>query len=257
VDITGEAKIIGEVSFTAALTTLHEKAIYLHEAAQFHVDRFDYKERKAYVKRVESDYYTDAIDYTQIKPLREFDSDSVRGGVTKVHGDVRLNRQIVGFKKIKFYTNENVGAGKLTMPEQEMHTTAFWLHFPASFLSAFPQFSPTETQNGLNGLGNALRTVAALLLMCDPKDLGVALTENTADLICWEPNLYLYDTYSGGSGLSAPLFRITPRLLTQTLELIESCGCSTGCPACTGPEGEIGRNGRQAAREILLALAAN
>jgi len=45
VDITGEAKIIGEVSFTTALTTLHEKAIYLHEAKQFHVERFDYKER--------------------------------------------------------------------------------------------------------------------------------------------------------------------------------------------------------------------
>ncbi|HVW86736.1 MAG TPA: DEAD/DEAH box helicase, partial [Bryobacteraceae bacterium] len=58
VDITGESKIIGEVSFTAALTTLHEKAIYLHEAKQFHVERFDYKERKAYVKRVDSDYYT-------------------------------------------------------------------------------------------------------------------------------------------------------------------------------------------------------
>ena len=30
------------------------------------------------------------------------------------HGDVRVNRQIVGFKKVKFYTIENVGAGKLS-----------------------------------------------------------------------------------------------------------------------------------------------
>ncbi len=90
VDITGEAKIIGEVSFTAALTTLHEKAIYLHEAKQFHVERFDYKERKAYVKRVDCDYYTDAIDYTQVKPLREFESKAVADGVERVHGDVRV-----------------------------------------------------------------------------------------------------------------------------------------------------------------------
>ncbi len=196
VDITGETRIIGEVSYTAALTTLHEKAIYLHEAKQFHVERFDFKERKAYVKRVDSDYYTDAIDYTQVKPLREFESSEVSAGVQRVHGDVQVNRQIVGFKKIKFYTNENVGAGKLSMPEQQMHTTAFWLHFPATFLAGFTGYTPTERQNGLTGLGNAFRTVASLLLMCDPHDLGVPITEDiSGGMFAWEPNLYLYDSY--------------------------------------------------------------
>ena len=136
VDITGEPKVIAEVSFTAALTTLHEKAIYLHEARQYHVERFDYDERKAYVRRVDCDYYTDAIDYTQVKVLEEFESEALAGRRAALHGDVRVNRQIVGFKKIKFYTMENVGAGNLSMPEQEMHTTAFWLHFPAEFPGA-------------------------------------------------------------------------------------------------------------------------
>ena len=54
-------------------------------------------------------YYTDAIDYTQVKPLEEFDAEEI-GPARRVHGDVRVNRQIVGFKKIKFYTMENVGA---------------------------------------------------------------------------------------------------------------------------------------------------
>ncbi len=255
VDITGEPKIIGEVSFTAALTTLHEKAIYLHEAKQFHVERFDYKERKAYVKRVDCDYYTDAIDYTQVKPLREFGKDPVTDGVERVHGDVRVNRQIVGFKKIRFYTNENVGAGKLSMPEQEMHTTAFWLHFPESFLTKLEQYTPVERQNGLTGLGNAFRTIASLLLMCDPRDLGVALTEDiSGGLLAWEPNLYLYDAYPGGVGLSAPLFRLAGRLLLQTRDLIEGCGCEAGCPACVGPVGEIGERGKQVALDILCRL---
>src|SRR5207245_2086013 len=151
--------------------TLHEKAIYLHEAKQFHVERFDYKERKAYVKRVDCDYFTDAIDYTQVRVLREFEHDAVAPGADRAHGDVRVNRQIVGFKKIRFYTLENVGAGKLSMPEQEMHTTAFWLHFPAEFLARFPDLSPTDRQDGLTGLGAALRIVGSLLLMCDPHGL--------------------------------------------------------------------------------------
>jgi DEAD/DEAH box helicase domain-containing protein len=255
VDTTGEAKIIGEVSFTTALTTLHEKAIYLHEAKQFHVERFDYKERKAYVKAVDCDYYTDAIDYTQVKSLREFESAVVVEAANRVHGDVRVNRQIVGFKKIKFYTGENVGAGQLSMPEQEMHTTAFWLHFDAAFLAQFAEYTPTERQNGLTGLGNAFRTVASLLLMCDPRDLGMALTEDIAgSLAVWEPNLYLFDNYSGGVGLSAPLYRMTDRLLSQTAELIAGCGCDAGCPACVGPVGEIGDKGKEVAAAVLARL---
>jgi DEAD/DEAH box helicase domain-containing protein len=254
VDITGEAKVIAEVAFTAALTTLHEKAIYLHESLQFHVERFDYDERKAYVKRVDCDYYTDAIDYTQVKTLIEAEA-AACNGARRVHGDVRVNRQIVGFKKIKFYTNENVGAGKLNMPEQEMHTTAFWLHFPAEFLARLEGFTPVERASGIAGLGNALRTVAALLLMCDPHDLGVAMSEEIAGALAgFEPDLYLYDAYPGGIGQSGPLYRMTDRLLAQTAELIAGCGCEAGCPSCVGPIGEVGESGKEAAVRILGEL---
>jgi len=242
VDTTHESKVIADVAYTAALTTLHEKAIYIHQGALFHVDRFDYHERKAYVSSVDCDYYTDAIDYTQVKVLQEYESEGQR-----VHGDVRVNRQIVGFKKIKFYTNENVGSGRLSMPEQEMHTTAFWFHFPPALLASLGDYSPEDKHSGIAGLGNALRTVASLLLMCDPRDLGVAMSE--------EPNLYLYDAYPGGVGLSAPLYRMAARLVEQTAELIASCGCENGCPSCVGPVGEIGELGKEVAAKILSLLA--
>ncbi len=254
VDITGEAKVIAEVSFPTALTTLHEKAIYLHEARQYHVERFDYDQRKAYVKKVDCDYYTDAIDYTQVKVLEEFERDPLNGA-RRAHGDVRVNTQIVGFKKIKFYTMENVGAGKLSMPEQEMHTTSFWLHFPAEFLARLSEFTAAERQSGISGLGNALRTVAALLLMCDPRDLGVALSEEIAGgLEIFEPNLYLYDSYPGGVGLSAPLYRLAPQLLRQTAGLLAACACEAGCPACVGPAGETGERGKLVASRLLAEL---
>jgi DEAD/DEAH box helicase domain-containing protein len=254
IDTTNGADVIAEVPFPASLIALHEKAIYLHEARMYHVDRFDYHERKAYVTRVDCDYYTDAIDYTQVKILEEFENES-QGPASRVHGDVRVNRQIVGFKKIKFYTNENVGAGKLQMPEQEMHTTAFWLRFPASFLARLPEYTPTEKQSGIAGLGNALRTVAALLLMCDPRDLGVAMSEEIAGgLETFEPNLYLYDMYPGGIGQSGPLFRLAARLLGQTAELLASCGCDAGCPSCVGPVGEVGERGKEVAEKLLAMM---
>jgi DEAD/DEAH box helicase domain-containing protein len=254
VDTTGEPQVIAEVDFPSALTTLHEKAIYLHEARQYQVEKFDYEGRKAYVRRVESDYYTDAIDYTQVKVLEEFDTAPL-AGARAAHGDVRVNRQIVGFKKIKFYTMENVGAGNLSMPEQEMHTTAFWLTFPEPFMALFPDLTPTERQNGLTGLGNVLRTAAAFLLMADPRDLGVAFGENIAGgLASYQPDLYLYDSYAGGIGQSAPLFKMTAALIAHAAELLRACPCESGCPSCVGPVGEIGDRGKEAARRILGEL---
>ena len=254
VDITGDHKVIAEVSFPTALTTLHEKAIYLHDARQYQVEKFDYDGRKAFVRRVDSDYFTDAIDYTQVKILEEFERADLNGAVL-LHGDVRVNTQVVGFKKVKFYTLENVGAGRLAMPEQEMHTTAFWLHFPAAFLSQFVDLSLNDRQSGVTALGNALRSVASLLLMCDPHDLGLAVTEKVApEDGVFEPNLYLYDRYPGGVGQSSPLFRLSSRLLPTALNLITQCPCDHGCPSCAGPIGEIGDKGKEAAIGILRVL---
>ncbi len=254
IDTSDENKVIAEVAFPTALVTLHEKAIYLHEAKQFQVEKFDYEQRKAYVRKVDCDYFTDAIDYTQVKVLEEFDQRPIQRA-TAVHGEVRVNTQIVGFKKVKFYTLENVGAGNLSLPEQEMHTTSWWMHFPAAFLEQLAGYSPSERANGLAGLANALRAVAALLVMCDPRDLGTSITEEIAGgLATWEPNLYLYDRYPGGIGQSLPLFQLTRRLLEGGRDLLERCPCEAGCPSCAGPAGEVGDKGKEVALEILRRL---
>jgi len=254
VDTTGEHHVIAEVSFTAAPTTLHEKAIYLHEARQFQVERLDFEGRKAYVRRVDSDYFTDAIDYTQVKELEEFESADLNGAHA-AHGDVRVNTQIVGFKKLKFYTMENIGAGNLSMPEQELHTTAFWIHLPAGFLARFPDLTPSQRQSGITGLAQVLRTVAALLLMCDPRDLGIAISEDISRASgLFEPDLFLFDSYPGGIGQSQPLFQLRARLLNGALDVLKSCPCEAGCPACVGPIGEVGETGKQSTLQILGEL---
>ncbi len=252
VDDSHGSKVIGEVSFPAALTSLHEKAIYIHEGRLYHVERFEYDERKAYVRQVECGYYTDAIEHVQVEPLEGFD-DSTLGPSVASHGEVRITRRVVGFKKIRFHTNENVGDGKLSMPEQEMHTTAFWLHFPADFLASLP-YATDETRDGLVGLGNVLRTVGALALMCDTRDLGVSSLgsrSNPEQLL--DTELYLYDNFPGGIGQSEPLFRLRDSITAKACELLDSCPCATGCPSCVGAPGEVGT----AAKEVALRLASS
>jgi len=293
VDNTAEPKVIGEVDFTSALTTLHEKAIYIQDGQQYHVERLDYDDRKAYVHQVTSEYFTDAISYTKIRILERFETAPV-GSASKNHGEVQVNTQVVGFKKIKFYTMENVGAGQLTLPEQEMHTTAFWLTLPHELMQSLP-YGSTERLDGVNGLANALQAIATLLVMCDARDLGRAVGENRiqdsgfgiqeelselsspagdeaeskiqnlkskiagsarqAEIVAFEPNIYLYDKYPGGVGLSEPLFRMGESLLEKTQRLIANCPCQNGCPSCVGPAGEVGAKGKEVSVAILRRLS--
>lgn len=251
VDVTGDHKIIAEVDFSSALTTLHEKAIYLHDARQYQVEKLDYDGRKAFVRQVDSDYFTDAIVYTQVSELAEFESETFYS-----HGEVRVKRQVVGFKKIKFYTLENIGAGMLSLPEQQMHSTAFWLHFADGFFDeTFSDFSATDRQDAVRGLANVLKTVSTVLLLCDPRDLSVAVLDDSAQVSkAFEPDIVLYDNYPGGIGQSEPLFRRRREVLEGAAELLSRCTCDSGCPSCVGPPNELGEKGRSGALAIVRKL---
>ena len=275
IDITGEPLVIGEVDFVSALTTVHEKAIYIHGGQQYHVEHLDFKERKAYVKQVDVDYYTDAIRYTQVRVLEIANTASSRPN-ERSHGDVLVRSQVVGFKKIKFFTNENVGAGTLELPENEMHSTSYWITLGRPLLESLP-YSISERQSGMFGLLHALETIATLLLMCDGRDLGTAIGEKppapgvASDEVMpvrmeeaaganakefFEPNLYLFDAYPGGIGFSEPLFRAHDLLVQKTRELIRACPCEAGCPSCVGPAGDLAPKAKEAALAILDRLMA-
>ncbi|MGB8769582.1 MAG: DEAD/DEAH box helicase [Candidatus Korobacteraceae bacterium] len=274
IDITGgengKPEVIGEVDFSSALTTVHPKAIYIHQGQQFHVERLDFDHRKAYVKRVDVDYFTDAIRYTQVRVLEIAEEQRIPGPASRAHGEVLVRSQVVGFKKIKFFTNENVGSGRLELPENEMHTTAFWVTLQHELLASLP-FTLSERQSGIFGLVYALASTATLLLMCDRRDIGTAVGERPpfggaetewqefshapgVEKELFEPNLYLYDAYPGGIGFSEPLYRSYKELLTRTRELIEACPCDSGCPSCVGPAGDKSERAKEVALSILERL---
>lgn len=275
VDTTGAPQTIGEVDFPSALTTVHPKAIYLHQGQQYQVERLDFEKRKAYVKRVDLEYYTDAIRYTQVRVLELAETSRLvalgsnrDAGASRNHGDVLVRSQVVGFKKIKFFTNENAGSGNLELPENEMHTTTFWLMLGRGLVESLP-FSVRERQGGMHGLLYALSSMATLLLMCDRRDLGTAIGERPPspglglewdespelgghEREYFEPNLYIYDAYPGGIGFSEPLYDAADGLIARTRALIEGCPCEKGCPSCVGPS--EAEHAKQVALTILNRL---
>jgi DEAD/DEAH box helicase domain-containing protein len=285
VDTTHGADVIGETSFTSGPSTLHEKAIYLLEGALYQVEKLDFEGRKAYVRRIDCDYYTDAITYTKVTILETFATDpdvgppeggphalsenagaALRRPASRSHGEVHVSSRVVGFKKIKFYTNENVGSGELDLPEQQMHTTAYWLTIPAAIMSALP-FAAEDRSDGVVGLSFAMRQVAQLLLMCDRQDIGISIGSgeqgDETDLnragfpatISDQPRIFIYDNYPGGIGFSQPLFTMHDDLLARTRALIAGCECEHGCPTCVGPIGNTGPLAKIAALRILELIA--
>jgi DEAD/DEAH box helicase domain-containing protein len=255
VDQTGGPKVIAETDFTSALTMLHPKAIYIIEGRLFQVEKLDFEGRKAYVRSVDCDYYTDAIDYTKVTILDCFASDDA---AIAHHGEVHVVSRVVGFKKIKFSTNENVGSGELDLPEQQMHTTAYWLEVPAHILSTLP-YAVDDRRDGIRGLAFAMKNVAQLLLMCDQRDIGLSVNagdEVTPDAVAGQdaPRIFIYDAYPGGIGFSAPLYDMHGELLIRTRALIQGCDCENGCPTCVGPIGQTGPLAKTVALRLLQHL---
>ncbi len=245
VDTTRDTRVIGETDFTSGPSTLHEKAIYIVEGTLYQVEKLDFEGRKAYVREIDCDYYTDAITYNKVSIIDTFSDVAV-----PANGEVHVVSRVVGFKKIKFYTNENIGSGELDLPEQQMHTTSYWLTVPAEIMGVLP-FATDDRRDGIVGLSFAMKQVAQLLLMCDGHDIGISIdTEEQS------PRIFIYDNYPGGIGFSAPLFRMHEELLTATERLIAECPCESGCPGCVGPIGNTGPLAKTAALRILSLLLA-
>jgi len=246
VDTTHEPRVIGETDFTSGPSTLHEKAIYIVEGTLYQVEQLDFEGRKAYVRQIDCDYYTDAITNSRVTIIDTFSEPAV-----PCHGEVHVVSRVVGFKKIKFYTNENVGSGELDLPEQQMHTTSYWLAIPPEVMGVLP-FASDDRRDGIVGLSFAMKQVAQLLLMCDSHDVGISI-----DLEEQSPRIFIYDNYPGGIGFSQPLYRMHDELLDATRRLIADCPCENGCPGCVGPIGNTGPLAKIAALRILDLLLAN
>ena len=253
-------KTIAEMDWRSAHTMLHEQAIYQHAGDQYQVERLDFANRKAFVRSVAPDYYTDAMTHTRVGVLEEVKGANL-GQARAALGDVSLVEKVVGFKRIKYHTHENVGYGEVQLPEMQMHTTSFWLTISAQMVQNMPVARP-EVIDALRGMSHALHTLAAIGLMVDPRDLGRTVLDGSEGegalpqtMDEFDPTLFLYDRVPGGIGLAERIYGERNALLRRTRQLIDNCTCDTGCPGCVGPVAAKGALSRKVlALELLTAL---
>jgi DEAD/DEAH box helicase domain-containing protein len=259
----GTGRSLAELDYRAAHTMLHEQAIYQHDAEQFQVERLDFENHKAFVRKVEPDYFTTALTYRTVAVIEE-QRDGTFGPARIGFGDVKVIEKVTGYKKVKFFTHENAGYGEVNLPEMQMHTTSFWLTVPEAVVEAL-DMPRAAVIDGLRGVGTALETVSTLALMCDPRDIGQTLGDGDGDGNApgrdpfakrtggFDPTLFLFDAIPGGVGLAERVHARAPELLERAGSLVASCPCPAGCPACVGPSSEDGSR-KRVALSILSAL---
>lgn len=220
-------KVIGEMDRFSAMTLLHEEAIYLHQGTQFQVELLDWEEKKAFVREVDVDYYTDANLAVQLKVLEQDKQQFISSGEIG-YGDVSITAMATIFKKIKFETHENIGSGPISLPEEELHTSAAWI----SLHKEIGQFNQERLEQGLIGTSHALKSIAPLFVMCDPQDIHVVPQVKAAHNE--KPTIFFYDRYPGGVGLSEKIFDGFQLVLKEARDLVKKCQCAYGCPSCIG-----------------------
>jgi len=271
----GNPRVIAEVDWDSAFTTVHDNAIYMMDSVQYHVDKLDLDGKKAYVRKVDADYYTDAMTYTNVRVIDSFAS--TRRPVSIVeHGEVQVVRKVVGYKKIKFYTSENLGYGDVNLPEKDMHTTSYWITIPRDRLQTLA-CTQAEIIDGLSGLAYSLRHLAAMLLMADLHDVDRAIGDKSGEwfvrkskdfrtivttpagdqppmIDAFDPTIFIFDAYPGGIGFSDLLYECHDQLLASARQLIRNCPCQCGCPSCVGPTLEVGPTAKEVALAILELL---
>src|SRR3954470_22250020 len=242
-------RVLGEVDLFSAQVLVHERAIYIHESVQYHVDRLDWLERKAYVHRIDADHYTYANRAVTLKPLDVFASAPAPGG-RRQHGEVMVASLVTLYKKLKFGTDENVGWGPIDLPEIELQTTAYWL----TAEQTAGRWRRDDLDIALIGVGRAIQAVASVLLMVDPRDLGLVAQVRSPHHEA--PTIYLYEAVPGGVGLSERLWQRHDELVRAATEHVATCSCDAGCPACTGPRLEPHVDATALALRLLAELGA-
>ncbi len=238
------ARVVGEIDRTSAPTMLHEEAIYIHEGQQYQVETLDLEEKKAFVRAVDVDYYTDAEEAVKVRVL-ELD----QSGEGRSHGEIEVTYLPTIFKKIKLETHENIGWGQIHLSEDPYPTTAYWTSIPESVAATMPRI---ELEVGLRAVAHVIGQVAPIFLMCDPGD--VAVWSEIKATFTRAPTIFIYDHVPGGIGFAKRLFQMHRQLLASAGDLVARCPCSQGCPSCIGPREELNVDAKMCALSLLGVL---
>ncbi|MFB0538080.1 MAG: DEAD/DEAH box helicase, partial [Anaerolineae bacterium] len=112
---------VGQVDQASAHWMVHPGAVYLHEGQAYLVGELDLAQHIARLRVADLDYYTQPRSETTVRLLDKMDEIEARGA-TKAHGEIAVTSQVIGFRKVKWFTHEQLGIGEVSLPPTELQT---------------------------------------------------------------------------------------------------------------------------------------
>lgn len=236
-----EGEAVGTVDIGRACEQVHEGATYLHAGQHWEVVDLDLAERIALVRPHDGSTYT--VPRTQVE-LAVLSCDQQRSlqpevsgtgeplaspGIVVGLGQVEVHHQVVGYQRKNAGTGVVVSTEALELPASTLRTRAFWYAVDDALLSEAGLVSK-DVPGALHAAEHAGIGVLPLFAICDRWDVGGVSTAHQQEL--GRAAIVIYDGYEGGAGVAELGFESADRHLATTLEVIEGCGCSTGCPSC-------------------------
>jgi DEAD/DEAH box helicase domain-containing protein len=249
----GERQVIGEVDRPSAMSLIHPGAIYGHQGEQYLIKELDFDKRRALASKVDSDYYTEAEVETEIR-VHHLDRSEDQGDYAVHLGEIGVTKTATLYKKIRFYTRENIGTGPINLPSEEMHTEAFFLTLDPRAAQRIGLYEGGRS-GSFYGLAHLFHRVVPLYVRCDAADLGVKSEIQSAHFM--RPVIILFDEIPGGVGLCEAASRLHRRILEAMRDLLAKCPCSNGCPCCIDPAPVGASEHKAGAIELIDLLLAS
>jgi DEAD/DEAH box helicase domain-containing protein len=250
---TADGTLIGTVDGARALRQVHPGAVYLHQGNAYRVHELDLSERVAIVEPDPGDEYTQVRAVTDIS-ITSVDETRPIGRAEVGLGAVVVETRIIGYRRFDLRTREQLGVHDLDLPPSRLDTRGFWYVIDDSNAS-LAGVGPAELPGALHAIEHAGIGILPLFTICDRWDVGGVSTPWLVET--GAPTIVIHDAAPGGIGIAELGYAAADRHLNTTLEVIESCGCTTGCPSCVqSPKCGNGNDplDKHAAIELLRAV---
>ncbi|MBW2053997.1 MAG: DUF1998 domain-containing protein, partial [Deltaproteobacteria bacterium] len=217
----------GAVYSHRAESECHPGAVYSHRAESWLIMKLDLERRNAFARKLDVDYYTrpkieketEILEVLAVKPVSNF--------LAKL-GRLRVHSRVIGYEKRLIRGQELVGTYPLDLPEIVFETEGLWFELE-DFVPA--SLDPGQHyMGGIHAIEHAAIGLFPLFALCDRDDMGGISYPIHPDL--GKGAVFIYDGHAGGVGLARSGFEVLGDLLDQTLDMIKTCECETGCPSC-------------------------
>jgi DEAD/DEAH box helicase domain-containing protein len=224
---TSQGCLLETVEASVAFFQVYPGAIYLHQGESYIVTELDLVRHVALAEPTSVGYYTQAKDITDISVVEVAREEN--HGVGVYLGDVDVTTTVVSFRKKRQFTEEVIGEEPLDLPSQSFPTKALWFDLPQRAIARISS-AGLDFHGGLHACEHAAIGILPLFALCDRNDIGGVSTPLHPDT--GKAQIFIYDAYPGGIGISEKGFEMVEELWQATLEVVEKCPCQDGCPSC-------------------------